>query len=127
MENSGLIILDTNILIEFYKGNEQIRDAILNIGKLNIAISDVTISELYIGAKNKVELIQLKSKLESIYIININEQISEQAVKLIYDYSLSHNLKLPDALIAATSIYYNLPLFTLNKKDFKYLDLKLYE
>ncbi|WP_456383255.1 hypothetical protein [Persephonella sp.] len=34
---------------------------------------------------------------------------------------------MPDALIAATSIYYDAPLLTFNKKDFKYIEeLRLY-
>lgn len=33
-----------------------------------------------------------------------------------------------DALIAATALHYNLPLYTLNKKDFRYIaGLRLHE
>jgi predicted nucleic acid-binding protein len=43
-------------------------------------------------------------------------------------YSLSHNLSLPDALIAATALVHNLELYTLNTKDFQFIsNLKLYE
>jgi tRNA(fMet)-specific endonuclease VapC len=43
------------------------------------------------------------------------------------DFSLSHILSLPDAFIAATAIHYDISLYTLNKKDFRYIpDLKLY-
>jgi len=41
---------------------------------------------------------------------------------------LSHKLKLPDAQIAATALFHNAELFTLNRKDFAYIpNLKLYE
>jgi predicted nucleic acid-binding protein len=43
-------------------------------------------------------------------------------VELIKTYSKSHNLNLPDALIAATAIIKQMPLITLNLKDFKYID-----
>jgi len=36
-------------------------------------------------------------------------------------YSLSHNLNIPDGLIAATAIAYEIPLYTLNKKHFIYI------
>ncbi len=36
-------------------------------------------------------------------------------------YRLSHNLALPDAVIGATAIFYQMPLFTYNRKDFKFL------
>jgi predicted nucleic acid-binding protein len=36
-------------------------------------------------------------------------------------------LRLPDAIIAATAIYHNTELFTLNLKDFRYIpEIKLY-
>jgi len=41
---------------------------------------------------------------------------------------LSHKLKLPDAQIAATALFHNAELFTLNRKDFAYIpNLKLYD
>lgn len=43
------------------------------------------------------------------------------------DFSLSHNLTLPDAFIAATAIFHDIPLYTLNKKDFRFIPgLRLY-
>ncbi len=44
------------------------------------------------------------------------------AVKMVKEYSLSHKLALPDALIGATAIYHRLELYTLNVKDFKFLN-----
>jgi hypothetical protein len=42
-------------------------------------------------------------------------------------YSLSHKLSLPDALIAATALVYDVPLYTMNLKDFRFIPkLKLY-
>jgi len=42
-------------------------------------------------------------------------------------YSLSHRLDIPDALIAGKALTNNLELYTLNVKHFKYINkLKLY-
>ena len=38
------------------------------------------------------------------------------------DYSLSHNLTLPDAFIVASAMVCGMPLFTLNVRDFDYLN-----
>lgn len=38
-------------------------------------------------------------------------------------YSLSHKLSLPDALIAATAIEHDIPLYTLNLKDFRFISM----
>lgn len=59
-------------------------------------------------------------------MLPINEKISKNFIEQMLKYSLSHNLDLPDALIASTAIIYNVELFTLNVKHFKYIDnLKL--
>jgi predicted nucleic acid-binding protein len=50
-----MIICDTNILIEFYKGNHQVVDILRGIGIPNLAISIVTTGELYYGVKDRRE------------------------------------------------------------------------
>jgi len=40
----------------------------------------------------------------------------------IFEYAKSHNLAIPDSLIASTVISIKLKLLTLNLKDFKYID-----
>ena len=43
------------------------------------------------------------------------------------NYSLSHKLTIPDALIAATALANDLELYTLNIKDFRFIEnLRLY-
>ncbi|MEN8122482.1 MAG: hypothetical protein ABFS35_19215 [Bacteroidota bacterium] len=50
------VICDTNILIEFYKGNSEIIKNLQEIGSQNIALSSVTAAGLIFGALNKKEL-----------------------------------------------------------------------
>jgi tRNA(fMet)-specific endonuclease VapC len=116
-----MILCDTNIFIEIYRGNENVIDKLKAIGQENIAISDVTSAELLFGARNKNELKIIKADINKLIEISINEEISRMAVHLVEKYSLSHNLSLPDALIASTSIIYDVKLYTLNMKDFKFL------
>jgi len=117
-----MIILDTNIIIELFKGNTETKELLENINEENFAISIITSMELYYGAINKRELNKIKKFLKSFYLLVINEEISKIALELIEKYSKSHGLEIPDALIAATSIYYDAPLLTYNKKDFKYIE-----
>jgi tRNA(fMet)-specific endonuclease VapC len=51
-----MILCDTNILIEFYKGNQQIVDILHRIGPANMAVSVVTVGELFHGARDRREL-----------------------------------------------------------------------
>jgi tRNA(fMet)-specific endonuclease VapC len=38
------------------------------------------------------------------------------------NYSLSHKLAIPDALIAATALVHDMSLYTLNLKDFRFIE-----
>ena len=116
-----MIICDTNILIEFYKNNSVIVRNLRHIGAKNIAISVVTIAELYYGALNKRELQQIKNHLQSLHQLPLTPDISAQCLSLMESFSLSHNLSLPDALIGATALTYGIKLYTLNLKDFRYI------
>ena len=123
-----MILIDTNIIIEIYKNNTSIIDIVKKIGQNNIAISDITCAELYYGARNKRELQIISKDLNKLEILHIQEEVSKNAVELVEKYDLSHKLSIPDALIAATAIYYNLPLYILNLKDFVFIKgVQLYQ
>lgn len=123
-----LVLCDTNILIEFYKNNQDIIKLLKEIGQAQIALSVVTVGELIYGALNKNELRIIQKDISHLKVIHINEQVSKKFTELIGQYSLSHNLDLPDALIAATAITHDIELFTLNKKHFRYIEeLKLWD
>ncbi|MEG4117310.1 PIN domain-containing protein [Microcoleus sp. N9_B4] len=53
---------------------------------------------------------------------------SEQFIELMAQYSLSHKLTIPDAMIAATALTHNISLYTLNLKDFRFIEgLQIYQ
>ena len=121
-----MILLDTNIIIELFKGNSETINLLESINEENFSISIITSMELYYGALNKRELNVIKKFLKNFELLPINEKISKISLDLIEKYSKSHGLEIPDALIAATAIYYDIPLLTYNRKDFKYIEkLKL--
>ncbi len=51
----------------------------------------------------------------------MNETVTLLALDLFKTYHLSHGLRIPDCLIAATAIGTGLPLFTYNRKDFRFI------
>jgi len=115
------IIFDTNILIEILKGNHQTIQTIQTVESFEVlCISEVTAMELYYGARDKKELMKLKKFINLFEILHIDTNISKLASKLVFEYAKSHTLNIPDSLIAATTIVHNHPLFTYNKKDFKF-------
>lgn len=123
-----MILCDTNIFIEAYKNNKSIISELKEIGQENVATSQITAAELVFGAFNKNELASIRSDLQKIVVIPVSNEISQRAFDLMVKYSLSHRLSLPDALIAATALNYDIPIYTLNKKDFKFITgLKLHK
>jgi len=123
-----MILVDTNIFIEYYKNNPVICKQLEHIDPKEIRVNDIVCAELYFGARNKQELSNIVADMEKLTDLPISASISKLAVNLVKQYCLSHKLKLPDAQIAATAILHDVELFTLNRKDFVYIpNLKLYE
>ena len=77
---------------------------------------------------NKKEIQTIKKDIEHLILMNINDLISQKFIELMLKYTKSHGLAVPDALIAATAIINNVKLYTLNVKDFKFIDgINLYK
>jgi predicted nucleic acid-binding protein len=116
-----MILCDTNILIHAFNGKTNTIQELNNIGYPNIVLSAVTVMELLQGMGNKTELAQMKKKLKYFDVIQFDDMISEKAIELIENFRLSHNLQIPDAIIGATAIIHQIPFFTYNIKDFRFM------
>lgn len=122
-----MVILDTNILIELFKNNLEIKEAVQAIGKDQLAISAITVGELYFGAFNQVELNRIQKHLLNYHLMPLTLQVTEIFINLMHKYSLSHRPFIGDILIAATALHSDSELFTLNVKDFRFIPkLKIY-
>jgi predicted nucleic acid-binding protein len=127
IQSKKMILCDTNIFIEVYRDNPHITSIIESLDKTKIAVSDIICAELFFGAINKHELHCICKDLEELVVLPIMPEISTMAVELVKKYCLSHKLHIVDALIAATAIYHDVELYTLNVKDFIFIPgLKLY-
>ena len=70
---------------------------------------------------------KIKKDIEHLLLLDINNKICETFINIISTYALSHRLAVPDGFIAATALANDVELFTLNKKDFRFIEgLKLY-
>ncbi|MCZ2222164.1 MAG: PIN domain-containing protein [Chitinophagales bacterium] len=115
-----LCVCDTDMLFEYFEDNT---DAIDLLNSYDIIFcSVITQREMVLSSQNKTHQNKLNKLLtETVTLIPIEREISDLHVQLLNDYHLSHSLKINDAIIAATAIYYNLPLSTCNIKDFKFI------
>lgn len=73
----------------------------------------------------KEEERQIEYMLENCVIIDINNRIKSEVIRLRRNYSL----KLPDCIVAATALYVDLPIITSDKgfKKVEELNLMFYE
>jgi len=112
-----MVLCDTNIFIHAFNGRTATIERLQEIGLDQVALSVITLMELYQGMGNKVELAQMKRKMRYYDVVDIDIATSKLAANLIENYKLSHNLQIPDSL-AATAVTYQIPLYTYNMKDF---------
>lgn len=117
------IFVDTNILLYFLKGEEEV---IQILADKEIVISFITELELlsFPGISTETENV-IKGLLTNCTIIGVSNEIKTSVIKLRKNYKT----KIPDAIIAATSLDLNLPLFTADKHlvKIKPLEIILYE
>jgi len=115
------MLIDTDVLVWYMKGNEKAYNAIEN--SENFFISVVTYMELVQGMRNNTELNTLRKALNgwNAKILYISEEISVKAMFFVEQHYLSHSIQLADSLIGATAIAYGLPILTSNDKHYKIL------
>ncbi len=116
------MLVDTDILIWYLKGNENARRVIENLSQFSI--SSVTYIELVEGMRNKQELLFLQRAMTAwnVNILHISEEISIKAIFYIEKYFLSHSMQLADALIASTAEIHQVALLTGNVKHYRFIE-----
>ena len=116
-----MVLYDTNIFISAFNGRKDTIDQLDKIGLDEVVLSAVTVMELFQGMGSKVQLAQMKKKIKFFDVVQMDETISQKAVEFIEAYKLSHGLTIPDAIIGATSVVHQIPLYTYNSRDFDFL------
>ena len=111
-------LLDTNAIIYLLSGNSCMEDYLSSHFALSI-ISKMEVLSLNSISIKEEDLIYLF--LDECKVINLNNSIVETTIILRKNYKI----KLPDAIVAATSICSDLPLITADKGFSKIEELKL--
>lgn len=111
------LIVDTDIVIDFFKGEENAITLFRSdIDKIHF--SAVTVAEIYAGVRNKKEESEIERFFSVFPVIGVDALIAKIAGKLVNQYRKSHNVEIPDAIIAATCIASETGLRTLNIRHY---------
>ena len=114
-----MILVDTDVLIWYLRGNEKAYKTIEALESFSISV--VTYMELVQGMRNRKELNSLCQALHAwnCKILYITEEISAKAMFAVEQHFLSHSIQLADALVGSTAIAHGIPLLTGNDKHYK--------
>ena len=106
--NGSDFFVDTNFLVYLLNGNKAVTPYLKN----NYFISEITEMEM-LGIKNISEdVLQMRSELlDNCYLVHFNGEIKQIAIRI----KQRIQVKLPDAIVAASAIYVDMPLITADK------------
>ena len=117
------MIFDTDIFIWIQRGSVKAARLLENCNERFIAVQ--TYMELMQGAKNKTQLAQTRRFLKdfNIRVIPLSSEIGNLAMSLVEQYTLSHDMRSGDALIASTAIDQSQTLCTSSDKHYRQIPL----
>lgn len=106
---NGSLLIDTNIALYLLNGDKSISEILDN---RNIYVSFITELELlgYPYIENE-DISIIGEFLKNCIIVDLNQMIKKITISIKQQYKI----KLPDAIIAATSYYLNIPLLSADK------------
>lgn len=116
-----MVLIDTDVLIWYMRGNEKAYDTIENLDSFSISV--ITYMELVQGMKNKNELNRFRQALHgwNTNLLYVSEEISAKAMFFVEQHFMSHSMQLADALIGASAITHGLPILTGNDRHYNVL------
>ena len=103
------IIADTNLLIYLLKGDSRIAEQLEGRQLFISVITEMELLGMYGISQTNLKFV--KRIINDCVIVDFNNEIKQKAIEL----KQKQKIKLPDAIIAATSIFLNFPLFTADK------------
>ena len=114
------ILLDTDILVDFLRGNSK-AVAFINAQSARVILSAIVVAELYAGVKGEAEQIVLDNFVSIFRVVPVSAEIAKVGGLYKRDFGKSHGVGLADAILAATAEAENAELKTLNRKHYPML------
>jgi tRNA(fMet)-specific endonuclease VapC len=117
-------LVDSNIIIDGLKGISNATDTLARLENAGLAVSAITLAEVYEGAFGQAEpaqhLASARRFLAGFSVIDVTEPIAVRFAELRHTLRRQGNL-IPDMdlLIAATALEFELTLLTRNLRHFE--------
>ena len=111
------ILLDTDVLIDFFRGYSK-AVALVNNNSSRIILSSLVVAELYAGVRGDAEQNTIDDFISLFRVIPIGAEIAKAGGLYKRDYGKSHGGGLAAAILAATAEMENAELVTLNIKHY---------
>ncbi|GAB3920493.1 PIN domain-containing protein [Larkinella terrae] len=86
MDKKALILCDTNIIVDYFREDQTVRQELDQIGFGRLSISAVTEAELYQGMFKK-EIRATKELINKFTIIHIDKYISQRFTQLLFEHN----------------------------------------
>jgi predicted nucleic acid-binding protein len=117
---AGSILLDTDVLVDFFRGHSK-AVAFINAHSARIILSSIVVAELYAVVKGDAEKAALENFVSLFCVVYVSAEIAKAGGLCKRDYGKSHGVGLADAILAATAEAENAELKALNTKHYPML------
>ena len=117
---AGAILLDTDVLVDFFRGHSK-AVAFVNAHSDRIILSSIVVAELYAGVKGNAEQAALEDFVLLFRVVPVDAKIAKTGGLYKRDFGKSHGVGLADAILAATAEAENTELKTLNTRYYPML------
>ncbi len=121
-----MILIDTNIFIYYLKNDKKIVEYFNHLKLTNESINYSFINRIELLCFSQLDAKEehvIKEMLDQFNYIGYDEKVEAKTIELRKKY----NIKIPDAIIAASALINNCTLITRNESDFKNIsDLALF-
>lgn len=122
------VLIDSGIVLEILRARDQAIIAqwsVLAASSSPIMVSPITFAEIGAGALAG-EMPAIARLFGPLACVDLNAKIGELAGKYLRQYGKSHNVKIADALIAASAVHSQAALWTRNRKHYPMPDVSFY-
>lgn len=116
-----IVLPDTDVLVDFLRGQRQAVDFI-SACAAEVVLSSIVVAELYAGVRGTEELAKLDAFVSLFRVVPVTAGIARAGGLHKRNYGKSHGVGLADALLAATAQAECAELATLNTRHYPMIE-----